>query len=444
MNAQSTPRLLRSLARVYGPKPAIGWLGPAGWTDFSWLDVQAAAWDSARLLVDSGFEPEQTAVIGCECSPHALTTELGVHAAAGIAFPIPEGYPHPSIVAILREPTTTAAFASEIWRERIAAAVAESGRDLPVRPIGLLEHRSDAAADQEGEDELLAPRIDRAGPDTPATLVVSPGTTGAPRLVDLRHANLTQLGEAAARRLGADMSDVWMPIGPHTHPFLMVTGFYAAMASAGQVVLAAEGDWLKAVWRGSPSIATCLASRLPVLSAQLQAESGAVTGLAGRMAGWAMKTDATGDPNGVVARLKRALGERYGLPRIRGIVGGRLRTLVAGWGAGDAMSHGVFGAVGVTVEGSYGLTDSAGLVSFTPTDAAPGSVGRPLDGIEVRIADDGELLVSGASVLFAYHGKSPLNTHTLVEGWLSTGDLGRIEPDGSIVLEGRKKGQSDV
>ncbi|WP_353940539.1 AMP-dependent synthetase/ligase [Streptomyces sp. HUAS MG91] len=139
-------------------------------------------------------------------------------------------------------------------------------------------------------------------------------------------------------------------------------------------------------------------------------------------------------------RLRHALYDRLVYARVRAVLGGRVRNAVSG-GSPLARELGLFLAgCGITVYDGYGLTETAAAVTAQPVGAVRhGTVGRPLPGNAVRIADDDEILVRGDVVFAGYYNDPAATEAALRDGWFSTGDLGRLDPDGYLVITGRKK-----
>jgi long-chain acyl-CoA synthetase len=126
--------------------------------------------------------------------------------------------------------------------------------------------------------------------------------------------------------------------------------------------------------------------------------------------------------------------------RVRAIFGGRIREAATGAAPIDKKVIEFFYAAGIPMLEGYGMTETASGISMsTRTHFKFGSVGRPLPGIAVRIADDGEILVKGGNVFEGYYRDEQATAETLAGGWLHTGDLGSIDADGYLSISGRKK-----
>ena len=446
MNVRSFPQLVASAARYFGPKPVLSVVGGGSSRDATWLDLRDAAWSLGARLVGEELQPTRVVVIVGLASPETVAAEIAVHCAGGIACPASAGLSVDALADLFRLLSPSHVVFTAGDADAVRSARARSGvdaREIPMDPVSPTPRGADAEP-----PDCLPARLDLAGPETPATLVLSAGTGGVRKLVALKHANLVGTGAAVAAAVGAGELDVWLPLGDLAHPFLRTTGLYAPLASCGLVVLPAADDTLATMWAVRPTLVTTLAGNLPALGQAVAAEVRTLAGFSGRMARWVLR-DAI-DPDGergvgarVAGALRRGVVAAVGPAAVREVVGGSLRCVLAGWGPLDDTASRVLGALGVAVCGAYGLAEACGVVTLdrpAGEDVSRISRDRLLDGVQARVGPDGELLVAGPNVMFSYHLLSPNVNPALDAGWLKTGDHAAPANEGGARISGRLNG----
>jgi long-chain acyl-CoA synthetase len=380
---------------------------------------------------------------------------------AGLAdVPIYPTLPAEQITHILRDSGAVATFVSTAEQ---AAKVAQIRGELPQlrtvigfgegRASGVdvtlaeLEARGAAADSPEAgrrwREEALAVR-----PDDLATLIYTSGTTGLPKGVMLTHDNIYSNVRAAQQAIPFVGKDVGLSFLPLSHIFERMAGHYL-MFSVGCSIAYAES--IDTVPINMAEVRPTLVLSVPRLYEKMYArvlENALAGGFlkkqiffwARRVADrWADVRLAGGEPRGALA-LRYKLAQRLVFSKLKARTGGRLRYFVSGGAPLAPEINKFFYAAGLTILEGYGLTETSPVISVnTPEHFRLGTVGRPIPGVEVRIAPDGEILTRGPHVMKGYYNRPDATAEAIdAEGWFHTGDIGELR-DGYLAITDRKK-----
>ncbi len=285
-------------------------------------------------------------------------------------------------------------------------------------------------------------------PEALATLVYTSGTTGRPKGVMLTHRNILWDVEAVAKRVPTYPGDVFLSFLPLAHAFERTAGYYLPMMAGSEVAYARSIDKLREdLLVIKPTVLLSVPRIYERVYLRLQ-DRLAGKALARRLfnltvaVGWRRFKASQGlvSPPGFWYRLLWAVLRRLVANKVLARLGGRIRVAVSGGAPLSENLARIFIGLGLPLTEGYGLTEAAPVVSGNlPEDSIAGSVGKPLPGIEVRLAENNELLVRSPAVMQGYW-RRPEDTRAAVtqEGWLHTGDLAEIDDD-NIYLKGRLK-----
>jgi long-chain acyl-CoA synthetase len=294
--------------------------------------------------------------------------------------------------------------------------------------------------------EIVRQRRAALRPDGPAKLALTPGTTGEARAVVLTHANLTASLEALRRGLGLGEGPRSLAAAPLAHIAEQMLSLYLPLALGGTVGLSADrGRRPQGLVAVRPTILYGPPGGWDALAAGLAEGMRRLTGQrarllrAARRAALQVHTMGENGIPGPLLRLRHALAERWALQDLRAAAGlDAAELLLAGGAALARPTRDLLVSLGLGVRSCYTLTEAAGVAAVAPAaDGHDGGVGRPLPGVEARLAADGEILLRGASVCPGYHGDESASRQALRHGWLHTGDLGAIDARGRLRVEGR-------
>jgi long-chain acyl-CoA synthetase len=284
-------------------------------------------------------------------------------------------------------------------------------------------------------------------PEQLATIIYTSGTTGEPKGVMLSHRNLISNLLAGHAVVPVTHEDVSLSFLPLSHSFERLVS-YVYLAHGVTVVFA---ESMETVGRDLPIVRPTVMTGVPRVYEKFQArilERGHALAQPRRtLFHWGVKVahakaraeGSGGRARGILA-LESAVAERLVFSKIRDSVGGRLWCLVSGSAPLPLHTAEFFHGIGLTITEGYGLTETSPIVSANPIGAPRlGTVGKPIPGVEVRIADDGEILVRGPNVMMGYYNKPQETAAVLEDGWFHTGDIGAIDGEGYLRITDRKK-----
>jgi long-chain acyl-CoA synthetase len=284
-------------------------------------------------------------------------------------------------------------------------------------------------------------------PEDLASIIYTSGTTGVPKGVMLTHANMVHNVTACCAAVPFVSSDVCLSFLPLSHVYERMVEY--CYLYRGATIAYAES--LDTVARDLQELEPTIACAVPRIFEKIYRrilDAGAALPLLRRpVFYWAL---AVARRCGVVSRpgrrirghlrLQQALADRLVYRALRARLGGRLRFFVSGSAPLSREIAEVFLGMGVIILEGYGLTETSPVIAVNRIEAiCPGTVGRPVDGVEVRIDESGEILTKSPSVMKGYYNNEEATREAIVDGWFRTGDIGHLEEHGCLVITDRKK-----
>jgi long-chain acyl-CoA synthetase len=312
---------------------------------------------------------------------------------------------------------------------------------------GAIETLIDAGKDL--PDSAVEERVATLHPDSLATLIYTSGTTGRPKGCDLTHGNLVYEGSAVL----AAASDVFEQ-GNKTLLFLPIAHIFGKVIQCacveGGITIGHYSDVSKLI-DIFPTFGPHFILSVPRVFEKIFNGAKALahqSGFKGRVFDFAEKTaieysralDAPGGPKGGL-KAKHAIADRLVYSTLRTKMGGNVRYAISGGAPlGERLGH-FFRGAGITILEGYGLTETSAAATVNlPNKIKVGSVGPPVPGMAIRIADDGEILIKGPVVFRGYWNNAEATAEAIEpDGWFHTGDIGTIDDHGFVAITGRKK-----
>ena len=425
--------------------------GSAGDGGLSYAKVQDHVRRGAAALRRLGLERGDRAAILSENRLEWALADWSCIAAGVVDVPIYSTLPANQIAYILEDSGATLAFVSSAEQlEKVRTAASGLTRELRIVAFDPDAAAGDALAWPDflamGEDAEMAEcaaEAKRAAPDDVATMIYTSGTTGKPKGVMLTHANLTSNVRATERVIEIGATDVSLSFLPLSHVLQRMVDYL--LFARGCTVTHGSIETVAADMR---RVRPTLLVSVPRLYEKVYQGVRDAGGLKGRLVSWAMAVGRrvalcreAGTRPGLSTRLRHAVADRLVFSRIREAVGGRLRFFVSGGAALAPEINRFFLGAGITILEGYGLTETSPVTNVnTLARFRVGTVGRPVPGTEVRIADDGEIQIRGPQVMKGYHGRDEATREAISpDGWFSTGDIGELSEDGYLSITDRKK-----
>jgi long-chain acyl-CoA synthetase len=300
-----------------------------------------------------------------------------------------------------------------------------------------------AMPDEATEDERIALLPQKVTAQTVASLIFTSGTTGRPKGVMLSHRNLTSMVSMLSSVFDMSTKDGVLSVLPLHHTFEFSTGFLTPLSRGAQITYLPEltGEALaRAIKNGHVTGMVGVPALWELLHRRIKNRLYENSDWIGKTADAMIKANAW-----LRDRMSVNLGPILFYPIHEGL-GGRIRYFISGGSALSEKLQKDFQGLGFTILEGYGLTEASPVLTVTRPEnrMLTGSVGRPLPGVEVKIADPdangvGEVIARGPNVMLGYYANEDATRSTLVERWLYTGDLGRLDDDGNLFLVGRSK-----
>lgn len=435
--------MLEASAENHGRRTALRMSGQRK-ERFTYAELRGLARRVAAFLASAGVGAGDRVALMSENRPEWAVAWFGIALPGGVAVPLDHQLSTAEVANLVRSAGAKVLLLSEEVQERLGdlpAALAAAG--LSPR-LALLAEALEAGP--------AAPPARAVSPDDVASLIFTSGTTGTPKGVMLTHRNFASLVAKLGGVFDLGPGDGLLSVLPLHHTFEFTCGLLVPLSRGAEVEYLDEltadtlGDALEegrvTAMIGVPALWALLHRRI---TQELAARPGAVEAAFGQL-----------------RRLNAALRRRWSLNLgkllfwpVHRKLGGRLRILVSGGSALSPEVHRAFHDMGFALYEGYGLTEAAPVLSVSaPDDLGPrlGNVGKALPGIEIRIRDPdergvGEVLARGPNVMPGYFNggegapavDQELTGAVLRDGWLHTGDLGRLDAEGRLTIVGRQK-----
>ncbi len=433
---------------------ALRYKEDGGWKGITFTELRQSVREIAKGLVALGVERGHRVSILSNTRPEWTVVDLAILCAGATVAPIYHTNSPDECRYVLQHSDAHAVFVEDSDQlskiEQVRGDCQALEHVISIEDIGGRGYMSLRALKDAGasiSDEQLDERIASVLPTDVATLVYTSGTTGPPKGCMLTHANLIATMSMYEHQLDLRGAVVFMFL-PLAHSLARVTQMVAI--DIGATIAYWERDPARLLENLAevkpthfPSVPRVFEKIYTAAEAGLEEQKRVKRAVAH----WAFATgrearrrEQSGRRQGRLFRRRYELAEKLVLSKVKALFGGELKLALTGAApiAQDVLEF--FDSAGIPVLEGYGMTESCAASTLnTESERRFGSVGKPLPGTRVRVDDDGELLMWGPHVFAGYFKDPDATSSTMVDGWLRTGDLGRVDDDGFVHVTGRKK-----
>ncbi len=446
--------LLPLSAQMYGSAPAVRYRDGEQWADKSFAEVGEIVRSLSLGLIALGVaKGDKVSILG-NTRPEWTYFDFAALSAGATVVPIYQTNSPEECQYVLENSDAKIVVVEDDEQMEKIRAVRER---LPL--LEQVIRMTGSSEDAISFDDLVArgagrdaseweARWQSVTPDDICTFIYTSGTTGPPKGCVISHGNyramLDMVNETSVIEDG-DLAYLYLPLA-HSFALLVQLGSF----DLGTTIAYWERDPLKILPNLSelhptyfPSVPRIFEKIYTAATSGMEKEGG----LKKAIFDWSIRTgekmrqaERSGRPPGALLKRKYKFADEKVLSKIRGLFGGKIRLAVSGAAPINPDILRFFDAAGVLVLEGWGMTETSTAATISSEeDFKVGTIGKPFPGCEIKIADDGEILVKGPNVFQGYYKNEEATRETIVDGWLHTGDIGEIDEDGFIKITGRKK-----
>jgi long-chain acyl-CoA synthetase len=447
---RSIPELLRLRAQETPASTAMRYPDGESWSTISWGELYERVKRVAAGLRSFGVGSEDRVALLCSTRLEWVVADLAILAAGGATTTIYPSNTAEECAFIISDSGARVVIVENPDQHEKIRQVAD---ELPLMTnTVVIDGEAEGATTiselaKLGDVAAIEGVMDTIEPDHLATLIYTSGTTGRPKGVELTHDNWLYTAEATSQvniLRSDDLQFLWLPLshsfGKVIEVLMIDVGCETAIDGRVDKIVENLATIRPTLMAAAPRIFEKVYN---VAVSSIQAEGGprlAIFRWAVGVGTKVVRARQRGEEPGRLLALQYAIADRLVFAKLRDRFGGRVRNFVSGSAPLSADLAEFFDAAGLTILEGYGLTESSASTFVNPPGAPRfGTVGPPIPGTEVRIADDGEILVRSRAIMRGYHGLPEETADTLHDGWLLTGDIGELDDHGYLRITDRKK-----
>ena len=430
----------RQAAR-FGDRPLVHYRGTEPtWSVATWADMERWVLAVASALVEAGVKAGDSVVLISENRVEWIYCDVAIQSIGAIAVPIYPSSPPELAQKIASDSGAVLAIASG---ERLAGKLATTAQ---LRRIARID--ADVAEWVKQEPQRLVEvrsRLESIQPDDLCTIVYTSGTTGEPKGAELAHRDLVDISRAILKVFPLSADDSTLSFLPFSHVFERINGLFIGMMFGGQAWISRGTDHLaEELGDVKPTVMNSVPRVYEKMYGAVMARVREAPAVRRALFKWAVRVGTSfahaAQPSPWL-RWRHQLADRLVLAALRRrLTGGRLRFFISGGAALAREIEEFFWAIGVPILNGWGMTEvSSGASSNTLAEHRFLTVGKPFPGVELKIAEDGEILIKSPGNMVGYHNNPAATAEMIKDGWVYSGDIGEIDADGFLKITDRKK-----
>jgi long-chain acyl-CoA synthetase len=413
-------------------------------------------------LASLGVKKNDAIAIISENRPEWVIADMGIVLLGAVDVPIYPTLTAKQIEFIFKDAQISIAVVSNQSQLNKVMKIKEQVKTLET--IILMTEKTDAPTDdsvigfskiyekgkefEEQNRDFFENAISKVKPDDLLTIIYTSGTTGNPKGVMLSHSNLVSNIIASADAIPITSDDVFLSFLPLCHSFERMAGYYTAMACGATIAYAESAETVRDnLMEIHPTIVTTVPRLFERIQSRLQKQIDSSSAAKQKIFYWAVNTGRQyvaakkkGAVNPVL-KAQYAVAEMLVFQKMKDRTGGKIRFFISGGAALPRELGEFFEAVGIAIIEGYGLTETSPVLSANRLDDYEfGTVGKPINGVSIKIGDDGEILAKGPNIMLGYYNNKKSTEEVIdKEGWFHTGDVGAFDARGMLVITDRKK-----
>ncbi len=458
MTSQHLIQQMRHQFLSRGEATALKFKRGEQWQDTDWNQLQQEIDQLAQGLLSLGVDTQEKVGILSGNRPQWVSADLAIMSVRGVTVPIYPTSTLEQIRYILKDAGIRHLFVSGAEQCANACTLADEGEldsvillsegcmeDFHPAVITLDELKARGFEDK--YSALWQARFDSLASDDLFTLIYTSGTTGEPKGVMLDYDNMRASFEMHDDFIDVGKGDLSLGFLPLSHVFERAWSLYQLRQGATVAYIEDPREVQAALAEVKPTLFAAVPRLFEKIYATIYHKLESAPSHKRAMFQWAINVGKqvqahkrAGTQAPALLKVQHGIAEKLIFNKIRQLLGGRIRFMPCGGAKLDSQVVEFFHAIGLDVICGYGMTETVATITAFGSDGQDlNSCGKPLSGIEVRLSDDNEILVKGATVMRGYYNKPEATAETMCDGWLRTGDAGRFTETGELVITERLK-----